>query len=229
MQRFCPTTIWIALGVIYFGSLIWAVQFFPHPYNWLHTVISSLASPRDNPHAYWIACTGLATSGLLLIPLAFRMQKRLEPYAPQLSTWAGRLFLLGALSLTLSALIVPGHYRILGIGRSHEHLAQISGVAFCLSLLLYLKPILALPRPFWWLRVSALILVALPVGALLLSRISLFLAYEFFSSTNYQAVKSSLWNSLALWEWIGSVCIYLFLGLVALGLLPRSSALRSST
>ena len=216
-RLFHPVVVLIGLGACFFGSLILAATFFPRGYDWRYTVMSSLASPRDNPDAYWIACAGLALSGLLLIPFAFFLQKRLEPFAPKLTAWAGKLFLLGAISLALSALIVPGHYRILGIGRSHEHLAQISSVAFCLSLILYLGAILRLPASHCLLRVLAGFLVILPVTALTVSRLSLFLVYEFSSSTVYHAVKVSLWSSLALWEWIGALCIYLFLGLMTLG------------
>ena len=211
-----PITVLIGLGACFFGSLIWAAALFPHGYDWRYTVISSLASPRDNPHAYWIACAGLAVSGLLLIPFPFFLHRRLAPFAPKLTGWGGKLFLLGAICLTLSALIVPGHYRILGIGRSHEHLAQISSVAFCLSLILYLGAILRLPPSLFLLRVLAGFVVILPVTALLVSRLFLFLAYEFSSPVVYHAVKISLWSSLALWEWIGAFCIYLFLGLMTL-------------
>jgi hypothetical protein len=211
-----PIRVLIALGACFFGSLILAATFFPRGYDWRSTVISSLASPRDNPHAYWIACAGLAASGLLLIRFPFFLQKRLEPFAPKLTAWAGKLFLLGAISLTLSALIVPGHYRILGIGRSHEHLAQISSVAFCLSLILYFGATLRLPPSLFLLRVLAGFIVILPVTALAVSRLSLLLAYEFSSSAIYHAVKVSLWSSLALWEWIGAFCIYFFLGLMTL-------------
>jgi hypothetical protein len=221
-----PIMVLIGLGACFFGSLLWAAAFFPHGYDWRYTVISSLASPRDNPHAYGIACAGLAVSGLLLIPFAFFLQKRLERFAPKLAAWAGKLFLLGAICLTLSALIVPGHYRILGIGRSHEHLAQISSVAFCLSLILYFGAILRLPPPLFLLRVLAGLVVMLPVTALIVSRASLFLAYEFSSSAVYHAVKVSLWSSLALWEWVGAFCIYLFLGFMTMeGTLGRRSAL----
>jgi hypothetical protein len=213
---FYPLVVLAGLGASFFGSLILAATFFPHGYDWRYNVISSLASPRDNPHAYGIACAGLALSGLLLFPFAFFLQKRLEPFAPKLTAWAGKFFLLGAISLTLSALIVPGHYRILGIGRSHEHLAQISSVAFCLSLILYLGAILRLPPSLFLLRALTSFVVILPVTALMVSRLTLFLAYEFFSSTVYHAVKVSLWSSVALWEWIGALCIYLFLGLMTL-------------
>ena len=213
---FRPVIVLIGLGTCFFGSLILAATFFPLAYDWRYTVISSLASPRDNPHAYWIACAGMASSGLLLIPFVFFLQNRLGPFAPKLTKSAGRFFLLGAISLTLSALIVPGHYRILGLGRTHEHLAQISSVAFCLSLILYLGAIFHLPPSRFFLRVMAVFVVILPVTALLVSRLSLFFAYEFSSSAVYHAVRGSLWSSLALWEWIGAFCIYLFLGLMTL-------------
>jgi len=206
--------VFVGLGAFFFGSLILAAAFFPRAYDWRYDVISALASPRDNPRAYWMACAGLAVSGLLLISFVFFLRKRLGPFAPRLTAWAGKFFLLGAICLTLSALIVPGHYRILGMGRSHEHLAQISSVAFCLALVLYLGAFLRLPSPPLSLRALAGVVVILPVTALMVSRLSLFLAYEFSSLMVYHAVKISLWSSLALWEWIGAICLYLFLGLM---------------
>ena len=211
-----PIAVLLGLGIIFFGSLIWSAAFFPHGYDWRSNVISSLASPRDNPHAYGIACAGLAISGLLLIPFPFLLQKRMGAFAPKLTAWAGKLFLLGAICLTLSALIVPGHYRILGIGRTHEHLAQAASVAFCLSFILYFAAILRLPPSFILHRLLAAFLLLMPVSALVVSRLSLFFAYELFSPTIYHAVRASLWSSLALWEWIGALCIYLFLALMTL-------------
>ena len=116
--------------------------------------------------------------------------------------------------MTLSALIVPGHYRILGISRSHEHLAQVSSVSFCLALVLYLGAIFRLPPTRRLLRLAAGFVVILPVTALAVSRLALVLAYAFSSGVTYQAVRNSLWSSLALWEWVGAICIYLFLGLM---------------
>ena len=217
-----PAIALVSLGLCFFGSLILAACFYPHPYIWWETVMSSLASPRDNPQAYGIASAGLALSGLLLIPFKTYLHQRLGPLSPRTIIWAGRLFLLGAIFLTLTALLVPGHYRILGIGRTHEHLAQIAGVAFCLALILYLSAVFHLPRTFLWLRLTALIFAAAPTAALILSRLSLLITYDFFSKSVYQAAKLSLWNSLALWEWIGAIGIYLFLGVVTLGVPPRT-------
>jgi hypothetical protein len=206
--------LWLALGLTFFGSLSLAALFFPKPYDWRHTVISSLASPRDNPHAFGIACSGLAASGLLLIPFVAALKARLHPYAPKLTACAGAFLLSSAVLLVLSALVVPGHYRFLGLARTHEHLAQVASVAFCLALLFYLAAVLRLPNALPWFRPTVAAVVLAPVTALITSRLALLLAYEYLPNPVYLATKASLWSSLALWEWIGAVSVYLFLALV---------------
>jgi Protein of unknown function (DUF998) len=213
-----PFALWLALGLSLFGGLVLAAHFYPRPYDWRRDVMSSLASPRDNPQAYGIACAGLALGGIFLAPFAVLLRQRLAYFAPATTRWAGRLLILGAVFLTLAALIVPGHYRILGIGRTHEHLAQIAGVALVVSMILYVRAALALPRPFALQRLVGLLLVAVPVTALVVSRLSLLAAGAFASPTVYRAIRSSLWNSLALWEWIGAIGIYLFLAMITFGL-----------
>ena len=212
-----PLATLVLLGLVFFGSLTLAARLSRQVYDWRHAVISSLASPRDNPHAYGIACGGLAVSGLLLLPFAGYLDDRLFPLAPRLSVWAKRFFRLAAIGLTLSAVIVPGPYRVLGIGRTHEHCAQFSAVAFCLSLVLYFLALLRLPGGLTWLRLLAGGLVLTPVTALVVSRLSLWLSVDFFGPRVYAAIKTSLWSSLAIWEWAGALCVYLFLGLMTIG------------
>jgi hypothetical protein len=67
-----------ALGLSFFGSLLLAAHFFPRPYQWRWDVMSKLAEPKFNPHAYLIACGGLAVSGLLLaaFPASWRRVRR---------------------------------------------------------------------------------------------------------------------------------------------------------
>jgi len=208
-----PKLTWFALGIWCFGSLTLAAAFFPRQYDWQHIVISSLASPRDNPHAYVIACAGLAGTGLLLIPFASILRNRLGLFAPRLTAWAGGLLLLGAVALILSAIIAPGHYRVLGIGRTHEHLAQICSAAFCLSLLIYFAAVFHLPPKFAWLRLAVGITAGLPIVAFVANRATVFCLYAFSSAENYRAMKASYWSNLALWEWIAATSLYLFLGL----------------
>jgi hypothetical protein len=216
-----PLIALILLGAVFFGSLILAARFYPQPYAWYKIVMSTLASPRDNPHAYRIACAGLAIAGLLLIPCGATLQKRLDPFSPVLASWAGRFLLIGALFMTFSALVVPGHYRVFGFTRTHEHLAQVSAAGFCLALIFYLDAIFRLPAAFVRLRILGLICVGLPVAAFLLSRCCYLFARQCLPADAYQAVKSSVWIGLALWEWIGAFAIYLFLCLFTFSLPGR--------
>jgi hypothetical protein len=206
----------VTLGVVFFGSMILAAAFFPHGYEWYRTVISSLDSPRDNPRAYGIACGGLALTGLILIPCGGFLQRRLAFASSRSTGWAGRLFLAGSIFLTLSALLVPGSYHVLGMGRVHERLAQVSGAAFCFSLLLYLDAVLHLPKSFSYLRFGLPVCVVLPILGFAGNRALLIFAYEFLPSANYQAIRSEPWSRLALWEWSAATVIYGFLALVAL-------------
>jgi hypothetical protein len=204
------------LGSCFFGSLIWSADHFPGGYDWRHTVMSSLSSPRDNPHGYRVACVGLALSGVFLLLFPRRLDIHFRAFAPRLSLWAGRFLILGAIALFLAAVIVPGHYRILGIGRSHEHLAEIASVALCLALILYFVAMLRLPTSFRPVQILSLFVVVLPVTTLIVSRLALFYAYQFSPVTVYRAIRSSLWSSLGLWEWIGALSLYCFLALLTL-------------
>ena len=193
-----------------------AATHFPGGYDWRRNVMSSLSSPRDNPHGYRLASAGIALSGLLLLFFPRQLHIHFRAFARELSLWAGRFLVLGAVTLFLAAVIVPGHYRILGIGRCHEHLAEISSFALCLALILYFIAMLQLPASFRLARILSLFVVVLPITALIVSRLALLYAYEFSSVSVYRAVRASLWSSLGLWEWIGAVSLYCFLALLTL-------------
>ena len=216
--RHKPTTALIGLGVSFFGSLMLAACFYPQVYRWRQTVMSALSSPKDNPHAFGIACAGVAVSGLCLLPFVAVLRDRLENFAPKSVALAGRCLATGGILLTLTALVVPGHYRVLGVHRIHEQLARLSAACLCLALVGYLRAIYHLPPTKQWLRGCALVFVALPVAAFLVSRLALVLAWSYLPWEVYRAATISSWGSLALWEWIGAGCIYLFLCLCTLGL-----------
>lgn len=213
-----PATALVGLGVSFFGSLVLAACFYPQTYRWRQTVMSALASPKDNPHAFGIACAGVAVSGLLLLPFVNILQERLGNFAPESVAQAGRCLAAGGILLTLTALIVPGHYRVLGVHRIHEQLARASAAFLCVALIGYLRAIYRLPSAKQWLRRCALVFVALPVAAFLVSRLALVFAWSYLPLDVYRAATVSAWGSLALWEWIGASCIYLFLSLSSLGL-----------
>jgi hypothetical protein len=203
--------LYAALGLAFFGSLILAAQFFPRPYDWRLDVMSLLAEPQFNPRAYAIACAGLALSGLLLLFFPRLLQRRLSPAAPRTSAVSGFCLYLAAIFLTLSG-ILPGH--VAGLGRTHETFAHAYGVAISLAMLGYFAATLRLPTRYKLQRFAGLPLIVIPFGGFMVSRLSLLLPAVWFSSAGYDALRYSLWNRLALWEWIAAIGTYLFLGLL---------------
>ena len=207
----------LGVGGCFFGSLLLAACLYPQPYRWRETVMSTLASPKDNPHAFPIACAGVALSALWLLAFPAILHRRLGSFSPREVARAGRCLRLGAVFLLLTALVVPGHYRVLGVHRIHEQLARIAAAGLCLALIFYLRAVHHLPRTLRWLQLGSLVFVAVPVAAFLLSRLVLLVAYSFWRVGPYQAATVSSWGSLALWEWLGAGSIYLFLAMITLG------------
>ena len=67
------STLTVLLALIFFsffGTLTASAWMFPQNYDWRYRVISNLLSPRDNPNHYWLAASGLALTGFLMLPFA---------------------------------------------------------------------------------------------------------------------------------------------------------------
>jgi hypothetical protein len=216
LNSFWPIFLLSALAVSFFGSLLFAAVSFPAGYDWRHTVMSSLASPRENPHAFRIASYGMAVSGVFLSLLALYVRRPLRAYAPVWTFWARFFFVLGGILLTVSALITPGHHTFLGLAKAHAKLAQAAGVGFGLGMALDLPAILRLPVRHAWIRVTALILITVPMTLYLTCRIFLPIVESFLKASTQAALQRSILGSLAFWEWIGSTSVYLFVALTIL-------------
>jgi hypothetical protein len=92
------STLIILLALIFlsfFGTLTATAWMFPHNYDWRYRVISSLLSPRDNPSHYWLAASGPALSGFLMLPFAGYSQRHLETIAPRAAKVSAGTFVLG--------------------------------------------------------------------------------------------------------------------------------------
>jgi hypothetical protein len=209
--RLGPCALWLALGLTLFGGLALAIHFYPQPYLWRTDVMSDLAEPRNNPHAYLIACASLALTGLLLLPFPSLLRPRLARAAPATTLASGLILSFAALTLIATGL-VPGH--VDGLGRTHEILGHIYGGALSLAMIGYAGAALRLPSRFNLQRLSGLVLIILPFGSFLASRLSVIAAYKFQSRADYLATRILPWNRLALWEWIAALGTYLFLGLL---------------
>jgi hypothetical protein len=209
----------LALGLTFFGSLLLAAHYFPRPYDWRLDVMSLLAEPRFNPRAYGIACAGLALSGLLLLFFPRLLGRQLGPVAPRITAVSGFFLYLAAIFLFLSG-ILPGH--VPALGRTHETFAHAYGVALSLAMLGYFVAAHRLPSRLKLQRFGGIPLIVIPFGGFIISRLSLLLPAQWFSPSAYDALRYSIWNRLALWEWIAAIGTYLFLGLLLT--LPKTNA-----
>jgi len=62
----------------YFGSLASAIFLSAIAYDWRYSVISHLISPRNNPKFHAVASFGIAITGLLIIPFAGYINRRMR-------------------------------------------------------------------------------------------------------------------------------------------------------
>jgi hypothetical protein len=212
-----PVVLLIALAVTFFGSLAVAATSFPGGYDWRYKVMSSLASPRENPQAYRIAAGGMAASGVFLALLGLCIRTSLEGVAPSKWTNAACLFfVIGGLLITISALITPGHHEFLGLEKAHAKFAQAGTLSFNLGMALTLPALLALSASKKRVRIVSIFLVVMPATLFLLARI--LLPTMVSPDSLKTAVHPPLLGSLAFWEWMGSVTVCLYTGTIVLAL-----------
>src|SRR5260370_37429327 len=82
----------------------------PQNYDWRYRVISNLLSPRDNPSHYWMAASGLALTGFLMLPFARYLQRHLGVIAPRAANVSAGTFTAGlAARLCLPPVVSPEH------------------------------------------------------------------------------------------------------------------------
>ncbi len=113
--------------ISYFGILGLAVWLYPEPYDWRYLSISKLLYPRTNPEFHYIASTSVAVSGVLMIPFAGYIRRRLSGAAPTAAIVGAVVFFGGCICLTLAGLIAshPAHGTS-RLPKLHEILARFS-------------------------------------------------------------------------------------------------------
>jgi hypothetical protein len=218
-----PLVFLIALAVFFFGSLIFAAESFPGGYDWRYRVMSSLADPKENPKAYHTAAVGMGIGGVCLSLLGLCIRTTLQRVAA--SKWtniAALFFVLAGALITVSALITPGHQALWGLQKAHAKFAQAGTFSFDLGMALTLPALLALPASKNWVRVAAVVLVLLPVTFYLAARILLPSLVD--PNSIEPGALPPLLGSLAFWEWIGAVTVYLYAGTIVLALKSNSSS-----
>lgn len=122
--------IFIPLIVVsYFGSLTLAIWMFPGPFDWRTKSMSKLLYPENNPQFHAIGSVGIAIAGLLMIPFAGYIGRRLRVIASLPAAIGALAFGAGAISLILGALIVWQPF--------HEVFARGAGICLGLGILAF--------------------------------------------------------------------------------------------
>ena len=195
--------------VAYFGSLTFAIWMFPGPFDWRTRSMSKLLYPRNNPQFHTIGSVGVAVTGLLMIPFAGYIGRRLRVISPLPAEIGALAFGAGAISLILAALIVVQPFL-------HEMFARGAGIFLGLGMLVfYLCALrgLSVSRNERHSRLPIFLAWSLIVPPALLVVVLRLLTAAHFQWLNpvYQAIENrSLWH-LGFWEWIGSIAVFLFL------------------
>jgi hypothetical protein len=210
-SRLLPAILLAVLALAYYGPLVYAMNSYPSGYDWRHTVVSNLANPRDNPRSWRVAADGIALTGVLLAVAGTKVRRVLRPLAPGWTLWASVFFVLGGTLLTVSALVNPGHYALLGLGKAHAKIARVASIALTLGMAGNIPALLRLPPRLSPVRATAIFIAVGPMTLFLLCRM-IVTSHDF------------LLGSLAFWEWIGSGSVFAFLALVLLGAANSASA-----
>jgi hypothetical protein len=102
-----------------------AIVLSPIAYDWRYSVISHLISPRNNPGFHTVPSLGIAITGLLIVPFAGYINRRLC-VASRLGANIGAVaFANGAIWLTLAGLIVSqSDHGTSSLPRLHEICAR---------------------------------------------------------------------------------------------------------
>ena len=198
--------------VSYFGALGLAVLLFPGTYDWCDRSISTLLYPRNNPEFHFIASIGIAIAGLLMIPFAGYINRRLRIVSPVAANAGTIAFAGGVICLILAGLIVSHPlYGRSSVPRLHSILARTAALGIGVGMVVfdgcavrgYFNPAIGkkLYRPtllvLWSLATLPAILTVV-LGLVIQTRVL----------------------HLGFWEWIGSAASFLFL-VCSVWLLPE--------
>ncbi len=207
---------YMAAVVAFFAGVIMAAVRYPNGYDWVYTVVSSLASQKRNPEGgYWFAAALSLSMALMWYSIA--LLKKVGGHRAAVD----RTFL-QMLHVAVMAAFVVGLERLLFydlsamVDKLHEFIALIAFIAFyagTLGLLvrrmqqqkIYLLPMLAVAVPI------------IVIGAVVFW---LYLAQRGIGwvGVEWREMEIPFWLSFAFWQWLEVAFLWLGLGFVVYGL-----------
>ena len=196
-----------------------AILLFPRAYDWRVLSISQLLYPRQNPGFYPIAASGIAMTGVLMIPFAGYLQRRLRLAAPIGARLGAFSVAVGVIGLIVAGLV--SSHPVVGrssVPKLHGIVARMAAIGVGGGLVVFagcgVKGHFALatgrqlyPRSLlvvWSLTILP-VLVVVPVWLAMWAR------YPWLEPIRRVLVGTVFWH-LGFWEWIGSAAVFLFLG-----------------
>jgi len=215
------TMLFVLLPLIFiscFGILGLAVWLYPEPYDWRYTSISKLLYPRNNPQFHYVASISLAVSGVLMLPFAGYIRRRLRGAYPKAATVGAVVFFGGCLCLTLAGLVAshPAHGTP-RLPKLHEILARTSVISLGLGMVVFsacgTKGYFRAAPGNVLHRRGLLVswnLLTLPVILITVTWLVIRVFMKRSGPALHTIVTSAAWN-VGFWEWPGSVVVFAFL------------------
>jgi hypothetical protein len=211
--------------LFFFGSVAVAVALLPQAYDWRTKSISQLLYPRVNPQFHFIPATGIALAGVMLLPFAGYIKRRLGIDSPVVGAGAA-FFAGGAICVILASLINshPLHGRAT-IPQLHEVLGRVGGIGLAAGMLTFefyafwrycraSGDLLGRGLVFWWSVITWPAIILLPL------RLIIGAHFQVLEPFTRSLKQSAVWH-LGFWEWIGSVVVIMFL-IVSAWFLPKT-------
>lgn len=195
----CSQRATLYLGLAYLSFVIGVWVALPQPIKWSQLVISYLMSSTHNPHGHDYAASGVILCTVFLVPVGGRLRCAFpRNWTTHLATaffWIG----IGTLAFLASLSFVMDN-----LGTFHDDVTAISLLAILLSMLLYLAQV-------FFSRRGKLRAIAVTMILVLLLLIPLL--FYFGSKPDYLNTDTTIWRSLAAWEWsvMTYIAIHLFL------------------
>lgn len=209
------TRAWFAASVLAY-CIGWgmAVLLYPTDYDWQYTVVSSLATKRDNPMGHFWYAGGFMVSMALLWPYLSGLKRHFGPGLSSLARFsflALRVAIVFGVLMGLDWLFVTESER--WFTKGHEYLALVTFIGFYAGILAGLVHAAMGHRGYWILTLA----VAVPLLAIGTTQLWLYFEQRELGwvGVRWREMGIPLWLSFAFWQWLSVTWLYLALGLLS--------------
>ena len=207
---------------VFILSVAFAANLYPGGFDWVYTVVSSLAAKKYNPIGGPLFSIGFCLSMVLLWPYVSDLKKIILPTHKY--TWIGFVFL----RLGLISGFVMGMERLLvyewsgSFNKFHEILAILTFAG------LYFGSIIILINLGYRNRnlLIPIFMVLIPVVAIAASQLYLYFDQRDLGWVNVQwrEMGVPVWLSFAFWQWMAVVFLYISLGFLSFACVKKIPA-----